>query len=310
MALLTLLACAPKVVAPDLGGPPPGPFWPASPEVPHVAYVGEVRPPTGVFARPIDVACGAGHVVAVADVDAGAVWVLDLSKRRGFADVATPDGRLWAPVGVAFDGGGRLYVADADRATVLRGRDDRRALLAAVTPEGQLGRPTAVLPRTDGSLVVVDAGAHALVRVTPAGEVEPVAAARGAAGAGFNFPVDVAIGPAGEHYVADAMNATVDRVGPDGRVEVFTAGSPVGSIVRPKGVAVDARGNVHVVDGAMQHVEVYDASARLLGRYGEPGSGPGQLGLPAGICIDADDHVFVADTLNGRVQVFRLLEAP
>lgn len=305
-SLITLLACAARYVAPTFDAPPPGPSWPPAPDAPRIVWVGELRPPTGRFVRPMDVACGASHRVAVADADGGAVWVFDLPRRTSFVLTNTTQGALSAPVGVAFDGAGGLYVVDARRAAILHGRDDKRGRLEALAPEGQLTRPTALVSRPDGSFLVVDAGSHTVARLEGDGTVSPIAAHRGEPGAGLNFPVDVAVGRGGDLYVADALNGTISRVDTAGALSVF-AGGRAGTLVRPKGVAFDAEGSLHVVDGAMQHVEVYDEQGRLLGRYGEPGEGQGQLGLPAGICLDADGHVFIADSLNGRVQVYALV---
>lgn len=310
--LMLALACAPKLVAPDFSAPAQGPWFPPAPDVPHVAYVGQILPPGGGFFRPIDVACASSHRIAVADVDAATVWVMDLPAARAFSLSTSTEAQLGAPVGVAFDGAGGVYVVDARRATVLHARDDRPSPLTEIVPAGQLVRPTAVIPRPDGSLLLIDAGAHVIGIRLASGEIEPLSTVHGAPGVGLNFPVDGAIGAGGELYVADALNGAVQRVDTDGRITLFVGGESGRSstLVRPKGVAVDRDGNVHVVDGAMQHVEVYNAAGTLLGRYGAPGSGPGELGLPAGICLDEDGHVFVADSLNGRVQVYRLLEVP
>lgn len=306
MVLLTL-ACAARFVVPDLAGSGAR-VWPPPPDVARVRAVGDLRPKSGRFARPMDVACTGDHRLAVADPDAGAVWVIDAHDGRGFL-AAAPTGSDWrAPVGVAFDGAGGLLIVDADRAGVFRARADRSSKARALLPEGRLQRPTAVVQRGDGTVLVVDAAAHQVVRLEREGGVSPVSGARGEAGQGFNYPVDLAFGAQGELYVADAMNASLDRVGEDGKLGLV-AGGGNGSLVRPKGVAVDPEGHVHVVDGGMQHVEVYTPEGRLLGRYAEPGTGEGQLALPAGICIDADRHIFVADSLNGRIAVFRL-EAP
>jgi DNA-binding beta-propeller fold protein YncE len=297
------LGCATRYVAPAFDTPAAGPFWPPAPDAPRIAWVGELRPPTGRFVRPMDVACGTSHHVAVADTDNGAVWVFDLPRKRVFLLTNTNDGPLSAPVGVTFDGAGGLYVMDARRGTVLHGRDDKRGRLEALTPEGQLTRPTSIVSRPDGSFLLVDAGSHTVARLERDGSVTPIAAQRGEPGAGLNFPVDVAVGRGGDLFVADALNGTISRIDAAGAIRVF-AGGRAGTLVRPKGVAFDHDGALHVVDGAMQHVEVYDEGGRLLGRYGEPGEGPGQLGLPAGICVDGDGHIFIADSLNGRVAVY------
>lgn len=306
--MLMMLGCSTRFLVPTGAAVVDGPVWPRPPDAPQVRWVGGITPQHGGFQRPMDVGCGGGGLIAVADAGAGLVWLINTVNGQGFA-VGDPDGTpLRSPVGVALDGVGGVLIADADRAAIYRGRTDKRAAVRAVVPEGQLFRPVAVLQRADGTVLVVDATAHQLVRLDTEAHVVPVSAGRGAAGHGLNFPVDVAVGPAGTMYVADAMNASVDLVLPDGSVEVFAGGAlhRGATLLRPKGVAVDTRGNVHVVDGAMQHVVVFAADGRLLGRYGEPGDGPGQLGLPAGICIDGGGLIYVADSLNGRVQVYRL----
>lgn len=308
VGLLLLAACRPRMQVPALDAFPAGPLWPPPPDTPRVAWVGEIRPPSGRFARPIDVACGQGHVLAVADTDASAVWVIEADDGRWFRVQEADWLPFSSPVGVAFDGAGGLLVVDSERASVFRGRGDKKGRFKVWVGPPAFQRPTAIAPRPDGSALVVDAGAHGLVHVSADGAATPEVGRRGGAGRGFNFPVDLAVGPRGEIYVADSLNALVQRAGPDGPIPV--AGGPGDGgdrMIRPKGVAVDREGRVHVVDAGMQHVQVYDGAGRLLGRYGEPGSGPGQLGLPAGLCIDADDHVFVADSLNGRVQVYQLL---
>lgn len=310
VAVILMMACVPRVYTPDLAGPGGDPAWPSPPDVARVRYVGDVRPRAGRFARPIDVACDSGHLLAVADPDASVVWVIDAAADKAFL-VADPAGARWkSPVGVSFDGVGGLLIVDADRATVSRVRADRRGAVTDLIGEGRLMRPTAAVQRPDGAVYVVDAAAHQVVRMDPDGNVTPITVGRGGAGEGLNFPVDLAFGVHGEAWVADAMNAALDRIDADGRAVLVAGGQnpKVGRLVRPKGVAVDAHGDVHVVDGAMQHVEVYSEEGQLLGRYGEPGAGPGQLGLPAGICIDGDGHIFIADSLNGRVAVFRMQE--
>lgn len=303
------IGCAPKLPPVDFGANP-GPVWPAPPDRPMVAYVGEIGGPGAGFSRPLDVACRGEHELAVADPDAGAVWLLDLRNGRWHRQVMGGGKRLQAPVGVAWLPDGRYAVVDSARRAVLAGEWPGGGALRPWYSGDPLVRPVALVPYSDHQALVVDSAGHGLYRI---GEGEAQVAAfevgRGEAGQGFNFPVDAAFDGADGVFVADALNAVVELLR-DGELSAFAGGAGYGGarMVRPKGVAVDGAGRVHVVDAGMQHVLVFDRDGRWLGRYGQPGAGAGELGLPAGICIDEHRHVFVADSLNRRVQIFRLLE--
>ena len=70
-------------------------------------------------------------------------------------------------------------------------------------------------------------------------------------------------------------------------------------------VALAPDGELYVADGyGNARVHRFDADGRLLGSWGEPGSGPGQFNLPHGIAVDRRGRVYVADRENSRVQIF------
>ena len=70
-------------------------------------------------------------------------------------------------------------------------------------------------------------------------------------------------------------------------------------------VALAPDGELYVADGyGNARVHRFDAEGRLLGSWGEPGSGPGQFNLPHGIAVDRRGRVYVADRENSRVQIF------
>jgi hypothetical protein len=108
--------------------------------------------------------------------------------------------------------------------------------------------------------------------------------------------------------------------GPDGRVwfidrknrrlESFAAeGEPAGGFAwpadaaLPRAFAFDAYGRLHVLDAA-GGVSIVDAQGRLIGRYGERGSGPGQMLRPHAIEIDAGGIAVIADGTMAALHCF------
>lgn len=72
----------------------------------------------------------------------------------------------------------------------------------------------------------------------------------------------------------------------------------------PTQVAVDAQGNVFVVEPGQRRVARFDANGTLQGRFGSSGSGPGQFSSVTDITVDAAGNVLVLDRTAKAVSVF------
>ncbi|MGH2355810.1 MAG: flippase activity-associated protein Agl23, partial [Chloroflexota bacterium] len=83
-----------------------------------------------------------------------------------------------------------------------------------------------------------------------------------------------------------------------------SSGSEPGQLNTPRGVALDAEGNVYVVDTLNNRIQKFDRTGKLLTAWGTKGSGDGQFVEPMGIAVDGQGNVFVADTWNHRIQKF------
>src|SRR2546430_17217443 len=81
-------------------------------------------------------------------------------------------------------------------------------------------------------------------------------------------------------------------------------GASEGRSHAPAGIAIDAAGEVIVLDGENNRVQVFDPAGRFLARWGRRGVGPGELSQPAALALDCAGNVYVADTNNNRVQRF------
>ncbi|MCX5800056.1 MAG: 6-bladed beta-propeller [Candidatus Eisenbacteria bacterium] len=78
----------------------------------------------------------------------------------------------------------------------------------------------------------------------------------------------------------------------------------MGQFHYPRGIAVDASGNVYVGDTCNHRIQVFTSSGTYITEWGGLGTGPGQFQGPHGIAFDASGNVYVADKGNYRIQVF------
>jgi uncharacterized repeat protein (TIGR01451 family) len=81
-------------------------------------------------------------------------------------------------------------------------------------------------------------------------------------------------------------------------------GSGDGQFNEPKGVAIDAAGNVYVADTFNHRIQKFSATGTFITKWGSQGSGDGQFKYPHGVAVDAAGNVYVADTINHRIQKF------
>jgi len=126
----------------------------------------------------------------------------------------------------------------------------------------------------------------------------------------FVMPHGLEIDAADNIWVTDVGLHQVFKFSPDGERlmtlgEAGVPGDDANHFNRPTDVAVAPDGTVYVADGyENSRVLKFSADGRLLGQWGQRGSGPGQFDLPHGIDLDSQGRVYVADRENDRVQVF------
>jgi hypothetical protein len=81
-----------------------------------------------------------------------------------------------------------------------------------------------------------------------------------------------------------------------------------GKFIKPVDAAVNASGNVWIVDREKEYLQLFNPSGAYLGRLGEAGDPeagllPGQFELPTTVAIDSGGNIWVGDR-SGRIQKF------
>jgi DNA-binding beta-propeller fold protein YncE len=114
-------------------------------------------------------------------------------------------------------------------------------------------------------------------------------------------------------YVTDTWNHRVQKFTADGRfIRTWGQyGQPILELPEsasflwgPRGIAVDARGQVFVADTGNKRIVVFDKDGNYITEFGTGGFDPGQFDEPVGIAIAPSGTVYVTDTWNQRIQAF------
>lgn len=194
----------------------------------------------------------------------------------------------------------------------------------------QLDAPWGVAAARDGTFYIADYFNHRVRRVGPDGIIHTLAGNGTGAYAGdggpatnasLKAPSDVAIGPDGAIYIADADNYRVRRVGTDGIIRTVAGNGSLGysgdggpatsaKIGSMQSIAVSAENVLYIA--CYDHVRFVDAQGyigTLAGKYAAGGysgdNGPSRAAAISnihGVAVGLDSAVYIADTGNGRIR--------
>jgi len=230
------------------------------------------------------------HTIARIDVETGRVSVVAGNDGvSGDADGASDQARFNAPVGVAVNDDGVIFVADTynDRIRAIGKDGSVRTIAGGGEPgfrdgaggDARFDTPCGIAIDRDGSLLVADTGNHRLRRVTLDGNVTTIAGT-GEDGesdgksleASFNQPVAVAVRRDGAIFVANAAESSVRMLSLNDRQE-------------PQSVTTLAGG---WFPGGLADGEIAEA----------------KLNRPSALAFASNDALIFADGGNGLIRAF------
>jgi len=211
------------------------------------------------------------------------------------------EGQFRAPLGIAADPDGNVFVADTgnDRVVRLLYDDDSlrwiKVFNAAGPGEGTLSRPAEVALGASGTLYVCDAGNDRVVVMSPEGEHRMTIYGDADAGLKLEGPLGLACVEADDPWISRHRDfiAVSDRGGQ--RLSTFDReGNLLHSIVstdvpadgaRFESLAIDFYGNVYATDRAGGRIHKLDRELRYVTSFGRSGAGNGEFDEPRGITL-------------------------
>jgi len=206
-----------------------------------------------------------------------------------------------SPRAITLDAEGYVYVADTLNHRVQKLNSNGQFVTAwgsQGSGDEQFNLPAGIAVDCSGHVYVADAANYRIKKYTTSGQF---LAAWGGPGSGpgqfdwipagaSQFVVGMALDLAGNLYVTDAGND---------RIQIFSSAGDfiaqwTGNFSAPSGIAIDASGDVLVVDQS-NVVQKFAPDGTLLDSWGTIGSNEGQLEIPAGIAIDPSGFIYVSD---------------
>ena len=239
------------------------------------------------------------------------------------------------PTGIAIDGSGNLYITDFG-SDVIR-KITKGGLVTTLAGSGASGSndgqgiaasffaPSAIAVDASGNLYVADTDNNMIRKITPGGLVSTLAGSKTSGNtngqgtqASFNTPKGIAVDASGNVYVADTNNELIRKITPGGLVSTLAGSGSSGStdgqgtaasFWYPRGVALDAFGNLFVADyGSIRKITPGGLVSTFAGGGGATINSDGQginssFDVPFGIAVDASNNVYVADQDNNEIRI-------
>ena len=306
----------------------------------NLGYYDDGIPATQAVMLPADIALddagslyisdpdGYHTVIRRMDLSTGLIYTVAGTGQVGFqgdGGVATA-AQLNGPAGLAVSGS-TLYFADSLNARVRKVVSFTITTVAGTSmgdngpaASAYLNLPEGVAIDGAGNIAIADTGNNAVRRFQAGANINSLGQVLGA-------PFGIAVDHAGNFYVTDeevgytSSNPHVLKIQPDGTTSIIAGNGPDGfggdgALARgaglnlPRGIAVDAVGNIYLADYGNSRVRKIDTQGNIntIGGNGKAlFSGDGGQATAAGmnptdVAVDTQGNVLVVDQANHRIR--------
>jgi uncharacterized protein (TIGR03437 family) len=306
-------------------------------------YSGDGGPATSARLDPEDVAVDSASNLYIADtnnfcirkVSNGVITTVAGDGLQGFSgdNGNAANAQLSGPYAITVDSAGNLYLTDGARVRKVTG-GVITTIAGTGTPgfsgdggpaiSAQLSLPTGVAVDSAGSLYIADGPR---VRKVASGVISTVAGDGVVGFGGDGGPATsaelsgddgVAVGSAGNLYIADSGNDRIRKVASDVISTVAGGGTAIGphgpatsaQLGSPVAVALDSAGSLYVADNESNVIwkSANGVIAAIAGNGTRGFSGDGgpatsaQLFGPFGVAVDSAGDIYISDSGNNRVR--------
>ena len=237
-----------------------------------------------------------------------------MAGKPGQTDDIGDAARFLAPMGIAVDGEGNVYVAEFAN-NIIRKISPQGSVItlagSAASPGWRDGagdnahfrNPWALAVDKSGNVYVADKDNFVIRKITPDGRVSTLAGKAGEAGfhdghagsARFNDPRGVAVDGSGNVYVADTGNNAVRKITAAGVVSTIAR-----SLSNPDAIAADALGAVYFTDAAGLH-RIVNGQVERMPALALTSNPDGPLAAANGIAVDGRGALCLADTVKNII---------
>ena len=259
---------------------------------------------------------------------------------------AATSAELFNPQAVAVDSSGNIYIADTGNSVIRKVTGSTISTVVGSVGGGpgytgdggqgnvaQLNLPSALALDTSGNLFIADTGNDAIRKLNLSSGIITTVAGQGGAGfagdgglasrAQFNNPSGLAFDHSGNLLIADTTNNRI-RMMATNLIMSTVAGSSTSGFAgdggaankarlnSPKGVGVDASGNIFIADTFNNRIRVvapYGTIYTVAGNGSNSAGGDGGLAaaagfrFPSGVAANAAGNVFIVDNQNNLVRM-------
>jgi len=261
----------------------------------------------------------------------------------GFGDSsAATNCKLYNPYGVAVDETGNIYIADTYNCKIRKVDGTGKVTTFAgngtcwfsgdecIATVAELNQPTGIAVDTTGNVYIADAGNNRIRKVNTSGIITTVAG-YGTAGysgdggaataAELNNPYGVAVDILGNVFIADKGNSAIRMINNSGTINTIAGNGISGfsgdggiataaEISNPNGVAIDAVGNIYIVDQDNDRIRMVttDGMISTVAGGGHLLSGDGVpatevvLYYPNGIAVDDSGNIYIAYSYRNTIR--------